>query len=375
MKLDADVAVIGCGAMGSMSLWRLAARGTRVIGFERFQPGYAMGSSHGETRIIRTAYHEGAEYVPLVQEAWGLWRGLEQETGESLAVRNGGLMIGAPTCEVVAGALASARLHGLEHRVLDADEMRRRHPQHSLADDEVAVEEPGAGFILPELAVATAARRAVALGAVLHTGCTVRRIEPDAASVTIHSDAGTHRVRHAVIAAGPWTSDVAPWAELPLAVTRQAMGWYRVADPAPFDPSRFPIWIHETAEHVGYGFPTLDGRTVKVALHGEGGVADPVSLDREAHASDSAPLDGFVSKVLGGVDPSVAEMTVCMYTNTPDHHFAIGPLEGIPNVTLISACSGHGFKFAPVIGDLAADWALEGGTHRNITLFNPNRWK
>jgi sarcosine oxidase len=373
--MDADVAVIGVGAMGSMSLWRLAARGASVIGFERFQPGHALGSSHGETRIIRTAYHEGPEYVPLVQEAWTLWRRLEEETGVSLLVRNGGLLIGPPDGEIVQGALLSARTHNLEHQLLDAADLRRRHPQHRIGEQDVAVAEPDAGFVRPEVAVEAAAACAVARGAVLHSGCKVQTIDPDGGGVTILSDAGKHRVRHAIVAAGPWTSMIAPWANLPLSVARQAMGWYQATEPALFEASRFPIWIREAPDHVAYGFPTVDGRTVKLALHHEGATTDPDTVDRAIHTADADPLDRYVAKYLAGLQAHAVEMRVCMYTNTPDQHFVIGRVPGVDNVTVLSPCSGHGFKFASVIGDVAADFALDGGTSRNVERFNPDRFR
>lgn len=360
--------------MGSMSLWRLAARGASVIGFERFEPGHAFGSSHGETRIIRTAYHEGPEYVPLVQEAWSLWRHLEAESGASLAVRNGGLLIGPPDGEVVRGALLSARTHNLKHQLLDAADLRRRHPQHRIGEGDVAVSEPDAGFIRPEQAVGAAAARAVALGATLHSGCRVRTIAPDGDGVTILSDAGKHRVRHAIVAAGPWTTEIAPWANLPLSVARQAMGWYQATDPGLFEASRFPIWIREAPDHIAYGFPTVDGRTVKLALHHGGAAAEPDMVDRAIHTTDTDPLDGYVSNYLAGLEPHAVEMRVCMYTNTPDGHFVIGHIQGVDNVTVLSPCSGHGFKFASVIGDVAADFALDGGTSRNVERFNPDRF-
>jgi sarcosine oxidase len=202
----------------------------------------------------------------------------------------------------------------------------------------------------------------------------VRRVDPADDGVTITSDVGTQRVRHAIVAAGPWTLDVAPWADLPLIVQRQTLGWYRATDPAAFEPSRFPIWIHETPDHTAYGFPSINGATVKMAIHQEGSATDPDSVDREIQASDHEPLDAFASQRLRGLDPHVAEMRVCMYTNTPDRHFIIGPVAGVPNITLLSPCSGHGFKFASVIGDIAADFALEGGTRRDIKLFDPNRF-
>src|SRR5437763_1103001 len=155
-RLHTDVAVVGVGAIGSATLWRLAQRGVRAIGFERFEPGHDRGSSHGETRIFRTAYLEGPAYVPLAQRAIELWRELERATGVGLMAANGGLMLGSQESDVIRGTMASVKVHGLSHRLLDANQLRAEYPAHRVSDDDVAIFEHEAGFLRPELAVATA---------------------------------------------------------------------------------------------------------------------------------------------------------------------------------------------------------------------------
>jgi len=369
-----DVAVIGVGAMGSMALWRLAGRGAQAIGFEQFAPGHDRGSSHGESRIIRTAYFEGAAYVPLVRRAFSLWRDLEREAGTTLLTLTGALMIGHPESAVVAGALASARQHGLAHTVLDATAMAARFPQHTLAADEVAVYEEEAGLLRPEAAILAATARAEALGATVLRQARVERIEPDADGVTIVAGGETYRARHAIVSAGAWLGALLPRAGLPLRVERQVSHWCRVADPRSFAPDRFPVFIRELpGGRYRYGFPSLDGETIKVGVHHEGATVDPEQPDRKVGREDVEPIASYIAACLRGVDPDPARSLTCMYTNTPDEHFAIGPLEGLPNLTLVSACSGHGFKFAPALGDLAADLALTGVTAQDIGIFSPAR--
>lgn len=356
----ADVAIIGMGAMGSLSAWRLAARGARVIAFERFRPGHDRGSSHGDTRIFRTAYFESPDYVPLLHRAGRMWRELETETGAELLTMTGGLAIGEPDGGLVAGVLASAEQHHLPHRVLDATQMKSLYPLHHLSAVEVAIREDEAGFLRPERAVAAAAARAEALGARVMLETEVTSIESAAGGVVVESSRGRYTVERALVAAGPWTAKLLPGLRLPLTVERQVQAWLAVDDPPAFSPARFPIFIREVeGGRFRYGCPTTDGRSIKLGVHHEGAEADPDSIDREIADADVEPLKAFARDMLHDVSDRVVDACVCMYTNTPDERFiAISPAE-MPGVTVLSACSGHGFKFASVIGELMADAILD----------------
>jgi sarcosine oxidase len=360
-RADADVAVVGLGAMGALSAWRLAAHGAGVIAFERFRPGHDRGSSHGDTRIFRTAYFESPEYVPLLQRAGKLWRQLENESGATLLTMTGGLAIGSPDSELVTGVLASARQNDLPYQLLDATDMKRFYPQHRLEAGEVAVREDEAGFLRPERSVAAAAMCAEALGARVMAETEVASVEASGDVVLIDTSRGRFTAKHALIAAGAWTSKLLPRLGLALAVERQVLGWFAVEDPPSFAPQSFPIFIREIAgARFRYGFPTTDGRSIKLAVHHEGTDADPDSLDREVAEADLRPLRDFARDNLRGVTRDVVDACVCMYTNTPDERFiAISPTE-LPGVTVLSACSGHGFKFASVMGELMAESILDG---------------
>jgi len=357
----ADVAMVGLGAMGALSAWRLAARGARVIGFERFRPGHDRGSSHGDTRIFRTAYFESPEYVPLLQRAHRLWRQLEKETGAELLTMTGGLAIGPADGELVAGVLASARENELPHRLLDPSEVNRLYPQHRLEPGDVAVRDDEAGFLRPERSVAAAAARAEALGARLMTETEVTAIEAGGGGVVIETSRGRFAAGRALVAAGAWTTKLLPRLGLPLEVERQVMGWLAVDDPDSFSPQRFPIFIREIARgRFRYGFPTTDGHSIKLAVHHEGTGADPDSIDREVDDADLVPLREFAREKLNGVTGEMVDARVCMYTNTPDERFIATSPAGMPGVTVLSACSGHGFKFASVVGELMAELILDG---------------
>ena len=367
------MAVVGCGAMGAATGWRLATRGVQVVCFDRHSPPHALGSSHGESRIIRTAYFEGAWYVPLVQEAFPLWRTLEQESGAQLLTLTGALMIGPPSAEAVAGAQAAAAAHGLDALVLDADELRLRYPAHVITDKDVAVLDVQAGFIRPEEAVAAMIDRLVALGGEIRRGVVVNHVSGHADGVEVATDEAREDFDAVVIAAGPWMRDLIP---LPLVVERQVMAWFEIATDGGdwFTPERFPVFIRETDGLGIYGLPTLDGVSLKIARHHGGELTDPKSVCREVADAELDPLRAFASTYLRGVTTRVAKTAVCMYSNTPDEDFVIDLHPEDSRVVVISACSGHGFKFAPVVGDIATDLVCDGRTARDISRFSMARF-
>jgi sarcosine oxidase len=345
--------------MGAAAAWRLTRRGADVVCFDRHSPPHSLGSSHGDSRIFRTAYMEGSWYVPLLQEALPLWRELESESRAELLTLTGALMIGHAESETVSGALKAARDHGLDVRLLDSNELRREHPAHVVGPEEVAVLDRAAGFIRPEAAVA----------AMLSQVRAVQRNTP-ITSVSAALDA----FDAVVVAAGPWTPELIDW--LPLTVERQMHGWLAIEDSGDtFAPEKFPVFIRESREfgHV-YGIPTLDGASVKVGRHHDGEITDPHRIRREVDEADVEPLRRVAATHMRGVSGRVTRTLTCMYTNTPDGHFVVDFQPDDTRVVVLSPCSGHGFKFAPVIGDIAADLVLDGGTRRDISRFAATRF-
>jgi len=371
-----DVAVVGVGAMGSAALWRLASRRASVVGFDQFAPPHDLGSSHGESRVIRTAYFEGPDYVPLVRRAFELWRRLEQESGASILMMTGALMIGRPDSALIAGTLASARAHGLVHEALDRAAMAARYPQHRLDPDDIGVYEADAGLLRPEQGIAAAISRAEALGATIRRDTPVTAIDmAGAEGVRLVAGGETYTARHVVVSVGAWLGRLLPHLRLPLVVERQIPVWFPLRDAELYSPARFPVFLRALAgNRHRYGFPTLDGVTAKMAIHHEGAATSPDAVDRTARAEDLAPVESFVRDYMRGLAPEAARGSVCMYTNTPDEHFIIGPVPGLPALTLLGGFSGHGYKFMPVVGDIAADLALNGRTDYPIDLFAPDRF-
>lgn len=374
ISLDADVLVVGVGTMGSFAMWQLARRGVRVIGFDRFQPGHDRGSGHGGSRIIRTAYFEGSHYVPLLQAVFPMWRELEREAAADLLTLTGALAIGRPESALVMGTLHSARRHGLAYEILERRQAARRYPQHRLLPGEVVVHEKDAGVLRPENAIRAAAGRAEQLGATLLCNTPVDAIEVGQRVVEVQAGGRTYRAAHVIVSVGAWLGKLLPWLALPLSVERQVMTWFTSSKPNFFAPECFPVFIRDHRNAEWYGFPTLDGATVKVAMHHLGQSVDPDDLDREVHGDDLEGVRGLVRRFLPDLDPAPVRSQVCMYTNTPDQHFLVGHPPGMGNLTVLGGFSGHGFKFAPIIGAISADLALHGRTEHPVAAFSLDRF-
>lgn len=365
-----DVVVVGLGAMGSAAVYQLARRGRRVVGIDRFAPGHAFGSSHGATRIIRLGYFEHPSYVPLLRRAYALWRELEAACGRPLLHVTGIAEIGPPNGALVAGTLAAARLHALPHTVLAASDVMRRLP-FRLPADYVGVWQPDGGVLSPEPAIRAHLTLAQAAGAELCTRESVRAIAPWAGGVRISTDRGSFEAGAAIVAAGPWMGKLLPDLHLPLRVTRQVMAWFEPLDAALFAADRFPVFLLESRHGIHYGFP-LDDLGVKVAKHHHGDeTVDPDACDSAVSSADEAMIRVGLAGHLPAANGPLKAAQTCLYTMTPDGDFII---DSAGPIVIASPCSGHGFKFAPVVGEIVADLATTGATSHDISRFRRDRF-
>ncbi|MBA2512027.1 MAG: N-methyl-L-tryptophan oxidase [Rubrobacteraceae bacterium] len=363
--------------MGSAAAYHLAGRGKKVLGLERHAPAHDKGSSHGESRIIRQAYFEGAEYVPLVSRAYELWEELEGETGEDLVTPCGGLMIGPESGELVPGSVASAEEHGLPYEMLDAADLRRRFPVFEPGPETIALFEKRAGFVRPEATVKAHLGRAAALGADLRFGEPVVSWEVTEWGVRVRTQNGLYEAERLVVAAGAWAGELLSDLGLPLEVTRQILFWFRPrGGTAAFAPDRLPIWIFEPDDgNMFYSFPAIDGAdTVKAAFfRADGTPADPDTIDREVHANEVDFIRRYLERHVPSMNGEFVRAKTCMYTNTPDQHFVISTHPDHPQVAVAAGFSGHGYKFCSVVGEILADLSTKGETRHPIGLFSPAR--
>jgi len=357
-----DVIIVGLGGMGSATAAHLAGRDKRVLGLDRFSPPHDKGSSHGKNRVIRQAYYEDPSYVPLLLRAYELWRELEREFHLELLTITGGLMIGAPDSEVVDGSLRSARQHNLPHELLDAAQIRRRFPAFAPSNETVALFEKNAGFVRPEAAVQAHLDRAARLGATLRFDEKVTGFR----GATVTTTRGNYEAGQLVITAGSWVTD---FVKLPVTVERQVQFWFEPA----CDLGQMPIWIWETEDGLHpYGLPAMDG-SVKVAMHDHSPrrVCTPDTVDRTVHEEEVGAMRACLRDRIPALAGRLVEAKTCLYTSTADGHFIVDRVSD--NLLVVSPCSGHGFKFCPVIGEIVADLVCEGKTRYDIDLFSLKR--
>lgn len=373
---DADIAVVGLGSMGSFAFWQLAKRKESVIGFEQYTAGHDQGAGHGETRIFRTAYGEGVEYVPLLQEARTLWQEFQTEANIEIYTENKGTMFGPKGDAFIETVEESVHKYNLPHQKLSVEEAKQAYPQIKFKDNYKIISEEYAGFVRPELAIETAVKQSVRLGGTAYTESPVISIEHDEDGVTISTDEKQFRVKKVIVSAGGWTNSLLPQLNLPLELERQVLVWYDAKNPDLFTKDKFPIFSRVVDGEGFYGFPSLDGKTVKIAIHHGGGeiTKHPSEVDREIHNKDLDKVTKLVKEYLPDLNPEPVKAKTCFYTNTPDEHFFIGEAPGLSNVILLGPMAGHGFKFAPVIGKIGAELALGETPVLDIEIFNPNRF-
>ena len=381
----ADIVVVGLGAVGSAVAHYLAAGGARVVGIDRYRPPHAHGSSHGATRITRLAIGEGDQYVPIVQRSHVLWRELEAENGETLMVTTGGLVIASASADLhpyhgQAGfftqTTSAAERFDIAHERLDAAEIRHRFPAFLPSGDERGYLERDAGFLHPERCVAAHLRSAEANGADLRYGTALERIDDvhGGAGAIVSTDSGTIVAAHVVLATGAWLPDMLPATDAArFAVQRQVLHWFATDQPGLYDPARCPvfIWMHGRHGEAFYGFPMADSHGgVKVATEQSehGTTADTI----ERAVSDTETeltYDIHVRGRLRGLLPRSVHDATCLYTSTSDGRFVIGRHPRHAEVTVVSACSGHGFKHSAAVGEAVADGLLGRGPRVDLSSF------
>ncbi len=370
-----DAIILGVGAMGSATAFELARRGRRVLALEQFVPAHDRGSSHGLTRVIRKAYYEHPDYVPLLHRAYERWYDLEQRCGQHLLTECGVLSIGPPDGELVAGVRRAAAEHRLPIENLDANELRRRFPVFRFGAENEAVLEPAGGFLFVEQCVRAYAEEARRLGADVRCDEPALDWKVESDGVRVRTPGGEYVADRLIITAGAWAGQVLAGLGLPLTVLRKPLLWFGTSEDRLFRRDRFPIYLAETPGGFYYGFPVIDANGHKAARH-DGGeeVVDPAGVNRTVTADDEADVRSFLRLHLTSLDGSLRASRVCLYTVTPDHHFVIDRHPEFPQVALAAGFSGHGFKFASVVGEILADLAEKGQTDWPIAMFRAGRY-
>ena len=370
-----DDIVVGVGGMGSATVWQLARRGRKVLGLEQFDIPHASGSSHGINRIIRLAYYEDPSYVPLLKRAYELWREIESACGEHLLHITGSIDASEPDGVVFTGALESCKLHDLSHEVLTSAELTERFPGYRLPDDYLALYQEEGGFLLSERCIVQHAQEAMKLGAEIHGREEVLDWNSTENGISVRTTRGVYQTDKLIFTAGAWmgrlVEDLAPL----LQPERQVLAWLQPLEPALFMPDTFPVFNLTVPEGRYYGFPVFGNPGFKVGrYHHLDEAIDPSEPLRAPDQADEDILRAYVSRYAPAASGPTLALRTCIFTNSPDEHFIIDTLPGDERIIVASPCSGHGYKFCSVIGEILADLAIDDSTRHDISLFRLDRF-
>ena len=373
-----DAIVLGLGGVGSATAWRLAARGARVLGVDRFTPPHDEGSSHGQTRIIRQAYFEHPDYVPLCREAYTMWADLESQTGERLFEHTGLIEVGPPDGVVVSGVLQAVEQHDLPVEQLTAAEARQRWPQFHVPDDLAVVHEPTGGFLHVERCVQACLDAALAHGAELRYGVKAGGWRCEEDRVVVETTDGELSADRLVVTAGPWAgellAELLPEMSVELQIRRKSLFWFDA--PADHSPDKMPPFLFELEGGVYYGFPAIEPHGVKVGDHAAGKLLSrPEDVDRTIDPAEEQAITRFTATHLPGLAPAASQHATCFYTMSPDEHFVVDRLPSDERIAFAAGLSGHGFKFTPVLGEALADLTLEGRTGLPVGFLSAGRFE
>ncbi len=370
-----DEIVIGVGGIGSATVYELARRGRRVLGLERFDIPHEMGSSHGHTRIIRLAYYEHPSYVHLLRRAYELWREIQSLAGEQLLHITGSIDAGPEDGWVFKGSYQSCLEHNLAHEVLTGTELARRFPGYQLPATHYALLQPEGGFLTPEHCISAYVMAAQALGAEVHAREQVLGWEPLGEGVRVTTTRGVYEAGNLVITAGAWNAGLLGELGATMVPERQVLAWLQPSQPAIFAPARFPVFNLEVDEGRYYGFPVFRVPGFKFGRYRHlGEVVDPDTIDRTPNQADEDILRQFAARYFPEGAGATMALRACMFTNTPDGHFTIDRHPTYPQVLFTSPCSGHGYKFASVLGEIMAELATQGQTRHDIAMFRHDRF-
>jgi sarcosine oxidase len=370
-----DCIVIGVGGMGSSTIYNLAKRGQKVLGLEQFDIPHAEGSSHGVNRIIRLAYYEDPSYVPLLRRAYEMWTDIETIAGEQLLYKTASIDAAPSGHEVFEASLESCRIHDIRHEVLNHQQINDRFPGYQMPAGHMGVLQQDGGFVLSERSIVAYVNAAAAAGAEIHAREAVQKWEPEGEGVRVFTNRAEYTADRLVITAGAWAAGMVPSLEKLAVPERQVLAWLQPKDPSLFTIDNFPVFNVLFEEGRYYGFPIFGIPGFKIGrYHHLEEVADPGNVEREVTLEDEEILRVATAKYFPKANGTLMTLKTCLFTNTPDEHFIIDVLPDHPQVSVAAGFSGHGFKFASVVGELLGDLALEGKTRHNIDLLKIDRF-
>jgi sarcosine oxidase len=371
-----DVAVLGVGGIGSAACYHLARTGLRVVGIEQFSIPHSRGSSHGVTRILREGLHENETYVPLVRRALELWRELEKASGTQLFYQTGSLDIGLPESSIVVGSLNSCQRWSIPHETFAASELRRRYPVLRIYDEMVAVFQPNSGFVLAEGSITAHVNGAYDHGAEIHGHEKMIGWEANGDGYAIQTTHDRYEVGQIVFTVGAWASKVTGLS-VQVRPERAVLGWFQPKENAArFGVGSLPVWIIDSPDggHF-YGLPVFGIPGFKLGrLSRNLDEVDPDLPLLEPDSRDEQDLRQFLEKHFPDANGSLLSMQTAFFEHSPDRHFIIGELPDFPGAWVIAGLSGHGFKYASALGELAKDLLVQRKSGYDLSPFRLDRF-
>lgn len=375
-----DLIVIGFGGVGSATLYQAAKKGWSVLGIDQFGPVHTKGSTHGQTRIIRKAYFEHPNYVPLAEEAFERWDELNNRHRtrpdiKPLLEQSGLLQIGRPDSEVIEGVKASAAAHGLQLETFTPEQIHRRLPILNVAADHVGLFEPEAGFLRVEHCVAAHLAQAKKRGAKLAGETHVQSWTASENGVEVETDHGVYRAARLAICAGAWSARLLSGLGMNLTVLAKQQNWYQIDRVEQKFVNDFPVvFIEEDDGEQFYCLPELDSHGLKVCRHTGGEIVrDASTLDRELDPDDISRNEDFLDRRFHHSKHRLVHHSTCMYTMSADGHFIVDSHPEYSNVAFAAGLSGHGFKFAPVLGNRLVEM-LDGNGDPDLEFLSLKRF-
>jgi sarcosine oxidase len=370
-----DSIVVGVGGMGSSAVYNLAKRGQKVLGIEKFDVPHSEGSSHGVNRIIRLAYYEDSSYVPLLRRAYEMWSEIETIAKEQLLYKTGSIDTAPSGHELFEGSLQSCLEHDIPHEILNYRQINERFPGYEMPPGHMGLYQKDGGFVLSERAIVAYVNAAVTEGATIQARETVLKWEPEADGVRVFTDRSEYTADRLVITAGAWTAGMLPSLEELAIPERQVLAWLQPEEPSLFTPEVFPVFSAFFEEGRYYGFPVFGIPGFKIGrYHHLEEVADPDNVERNVTQEDEDVLRAASARYFPKANGTIMTLKTCLFTNTPDEHFIIDTVPGYPQVAVAAGFSGHGFKFASVVGEILGDLSINGKTRHNIELLNIDRF-
>ena len=376
-----DVIIIGMGSMGSAACYHLARAGCRVLGLEQFEIPHEHGSHSGQSRIIRKAYFEHPNYVPLLTAAYDNWSKLASSSGEQLFFKTGLVSFGKPDNPLITGIHASAEQHNIDINSISSEEMEQDYPPFSIPADYAKVVEPNAGFLSPERAILVHLTQAIAQNAVVHLSERMVSYQSFKQEIEVKTNKGSYLCKKLIFTAGPWADQLLPPLKPSLNVTRQVLAWVNPKATKSFGLNNFPCWMlaNPIGQGLFYGFPILPTSQfggphgMKVAYHHPGEITHPDQVNRSVTEEEKLFLSSFLKEFIPNGFDTFETVKTCLYTNTPDDHFIVDVLPENENIILAAGFSGHGFKFASIVGEVLADLATKGKTVHPIEFLQLDR--